>query len=81
LPGDYLRGRLSLAIYCHMEMLDCIATDPSDFARIALRLGTDLEFRQTIEKQIETGSKKIFNDPIFLRDTQDFLLTVEPRPA
>ena len=81
LPGDYLRGRVSLAIYRHMEMLDCVATDPSDFARIALRLGTEPEFRQAIEKQIETSSEKIFDDPIFLRDAQDFLLTVQPRPA
>ena len=56
LPGDYLRGRLSLAIYRHMEMLDCVATDPGDFARIALRLGTEPEFRQTIEKQIQSSS-------------------------
>ena len=81
LPGDYLRGRLSLAIYRHMEMLDCVATDPGDFARIALRLGTEPEFRQTIEKQIESSSDNIFDDPSFLRDAQDFLLTVEPHPA
>jgi protein O-GlcNAc transferase len=81
LPGDYLRGRLSLAIYRHMEMMDCVAADSGDFARIALRLGTDTEFRQTIEKQIEIGNEKIFDDPIFLRDAQDFLLTVEPRPT
>ena len=81
LPGDYLRGRLSLAIYRHMEMLDCVATDPGDFAQIALRLGTEPKFRQTIEKQIESNSENIFDDPIFLRDAQDFLLTVEPRPT
>ncbi len=81
LPGDYLHGRLSLAIYRHMEMLDCVVKDPGDFARIALRLGTEPEFRQTIEKQIESSSDNIFDDPSFLRDAQDFLLTVEPHPA
>ena len=81
LPGDYLHGRLSLAIYRHMEMLDCVVKDPGDFARIALRLGTEPEFRQTIEKQIESSSDNIFDDPIFLCDARDSLLTVEPRPA
>ncbi len=60
-------------------MMDCVAADSEDFAQIALRLGTDIEFRQAIEKRIEIGSEKIFDDPIFLRGAQDFLLTAPPR--
>ena len=78
LPGDYLRGRLSLAIYRHMGMMDCVARDSSDFANIALRLGTDPAFRSKIVNQIRDRSDRIFNDPIFLADAVRFLLTCEP---
>lgn len=75
LPGRYLRGRLSLAIYHHMGMMDCVAQDAADFAQIALRLGTDNEFRESITRRIEEGSDIIFDDPIFLRDAQEFLVS------
>lgn len=79
LPGDYLRGRLSLAIYQHMGMMDCVAKDANDFANIALRLGTNSAFCSQVEKQIQNGCDKIFEDPIFLEDAQRFLLTATPR--
>lgn len=78
LPGDYLRGRLSLAIYRRLKMTDCVARNASDYARIAVRLGTDTAFREKIGGRIEAGSDEIFDDPVFLAEAEEFLLTVEP---
>jgi protein O-GlcNAc transferase len=78
LPGDFLRGRLSLAIYRHMEMIDCVAADADDYARIALRLGTEAEFRASVETRIADRADTIFDDPVFLAEARRFLLTVKP---
>ncbi len=79
LPGDYLRGRLSLAIYRHMRVMDCVAQDAADFARIALCLGTDSAFRREIEARIAAGADAIFDDPVFLAEAQTFLLAAQPK--
>jgi len=79
LPGDYLRGRLSLAIYKHLDVMDCIAENEEAYATIALRLGTDKDFRTSLEKRIAANLGYIFDDPIFLRDAVNFLMTAQPR--
>lgn len=80
LPGNFLRGRLSLAIYRHLEITDCVAADPADYAQIAVRLGTDKAFRKRVADRIEAGATRIFDDPVFLAEAGDFLLGVRPPP-
>jgi len=79
LPGDFLRGRLSLAIYKHLGVMDCVADDAADFARIALRLGTEEDVRAELERRISANLDNIFDDPVFLRDAVQFLMTAAPR--
>jgi protein O-GlcNAc transferase len=81
LPGDYLRGRLSLAILCEAGVTECIAMDGDDYADIAIRLGTDKVWRQDVRQRIEAASEDIFDDPLFLEDAAEFLLTAQPPPA
>jgi predicted O-linked N-acetylglucosamine transferase (SPINDLY family) len=78
LPGDYLRGRLSLAILCELGLTDCIAMDGDDYARIAVRLATDRGWADDVARRIEAGAGDIFDDPVFLGDAADFLLTAAP---
>ena len=78
LPGDYLRGRLSLAIYRHLGVMDCVAGDAEEFADIAVRLGTEPAFRDDVVGRIRNNCDKIFDDPIFLEDAERFLLHATP---
>jgi predicted O-linked N-acetylglucosamine transferase (SPINDLY family) len=78
LPGDYLRGRLSLAILCELGVTDCIAMDGDDYAQIAVRLATDRDFSADVARRIEAAAKDIFDDPVFLEDAAGFLLTAAP---
>lgn len=78
LPGDYLRGRLSLAILCEAGVTECIAMDADDYAEIALRLGTDKGWAKDVVRRIEAASEDIFDDPVFLYDAADFLLNAKP---
>lgn len=79
LPGRYLRGRLSLAIYHHMGMMDCVARDVSHYAEIAVKLGTEETFRRQVAEKIAAADGVIFDDPVFLEDAQAFLLNAEPK--
>lgn len=78
LPGDYLRGRVSLAIYRHMDMEELIAQDVADYASIAVRLGRDPAYRQQIEHKAAANCAAIFEDPVFLRDAEEFLMSAVP---
>ncbi len=80
LPGKYLRGRVTLAIYRRMGVEDCGARDVGDSVRIALRLGTDREWAAKVRRRIEAGCERIFDDPVFLEEAERFLMTVEPPP-
>ena len=81
LPGDYLRGRLSLAILCELGITECIAMDGDDYAKIAVRLATDPDWAAYIAGRIESGASDIFDDPVFLTEAAEFLLTVAPPAA
>lgn len=78
LPGAFLRGRLSLAIYRHLGVMDCVAADADDYVRIAVRLGTDAAWRAGVEGRIAANLDRIFDDPVFLREAEAFLMTAEP---
>lgn len=78
LPGDFLRGRLSLAIYCHLRVLECAATTVEDYADVAVRLGTDGAWRDRVAKQIGMNLHRIFDDPVFLEEAERFLMSVVP---
>lgn len=78
LPGDYLRGRLSLAILCELGLTDCIAMDGEDYARVAVRLATDRGWADDVARRIEEGAADIFDDLVFLGEAAEFLLTAAP---
>lgn len=78
LPGAYLRGRLSLAIYDRMGVTDCVARDPEDYARIAVRLGTEPAFATSVRRRIADRRGRIFDDPVFLEEAERFLMTATP---
>ncbi|MEM9490476.1 MAG: hypothetical protein AAGC55_15115 [Myxococcota bacterium] len=81
LPGDYLRGRLSLAILCELGLTDCVAMDIEDYARIAVRLATDARYAKGVGRRIERGAADIFDNPVFLEEAVAFLREVEPPTA
>ncbi len=72
LRGEFMRGRQSAAMLSMMGLTDLIAQNEDDYLRIALRLGTDIEFRQHAAKRIVDQRHKIFNDPAPIEALADF---------
>jgi predicted O-linked N-acetylglucosamine transferase (SPINDLY family) len=76
LPGASLRGRIALALYHQMGVPDCVATDPEDYVRIALRLGTDPSWRGQVSARILARKHRLFEDAEAVRELEQFLLAV-----
>lgn len=72
LPGEFMRGRITYGCYRQMGMLDCVASDAADYARIAVRLGTDPAFRTKIRAAIFARNSVLYDNPGFVRELEEF---------
>src|SRR5262249_21009143 len=76
LPSAYLRGRITLALYRQMGMLDCVAADAGDYVEKAVRLGTDPEYRAHVSAKIREASAVLYENDAGVRAFESFLLGV-----
>jgi predicted O-linked N-acetylglucosamine transferase (SPINDLY family) len=74
LPTAFRRGRYTLACYRRMGLDDCLAQDAQDYVRIAVRLGSDRDYRQTIRDKIRAADHLLFEDLDAIRELEQFLL-------
>ncbi|MCC7050073.1 MAG: tetratricopeptide repeat protein [Alphaproteobacteria bacterium] len=81
LPGKFLRGRLSLAIYAKAGVMDLVAKDAGDYVTLALRAANDRAWRADVMARIEAASGVIFDDREYLMDVERFLARVVPSGA
>ncbi|MEZ6090245.1 MAG: tetratricopeptide repeat protein [Pirellulaceae bacterium] len=56
LPGDFLRSRITQALYQRMGIDDLIANSAEEFIELAVRLGTSEEARRDASKRIHDAS-------------------------
>ena len=77
-PGEFARGRTTHAFYGKMGVLDCVAGSFDEYAEIAVRLGTDPTYRESIKKKILAANHLIYEDIESVRELEDFFqLAVE----
>jgi predicted O-linked N-acetylglucosamine transferase (SPINDLY family) len=77
--GRFLRGRITYACYRQLGVLDCIAEDDSDYVRIALRLGTDRDWREEVKGRILARKHLLYEDRDAVRELESFLLRASAR--
>lgn len=68
LPSRFARGRATLGCYRKMGITECVATDPDGYADTAVRLGTDAEYRASVEARIREASDGLFQDVEAVRE-------------
>jgi predicted O-linked N-acetylglucosamine transferase (SPINDLY family) len=73
LPSPLLAGRITYALYRKMGVLDCVAQTPKQYVEIAVRLGTDREYREAVREKISASSDALFEDLEAVRELEDFL--------
>jgi predicted O-linked N-acetylglucosamine transferase (SPINDLY family) len=73
LPARFLRGRHSLGCYLRMGMTECVATTPQHYVEIALKLGTNPAYRQSLATRIYQASAVLFDNYETVKALEDFL--------
>lgn len=79
LPGQFMRGRVTYALYRRLGVLDCIARDREEYVQIALRLASDRAWRDSIVARIKAAAPAVFSGADSARELGDFFLSVAPR--
>ena len=73
LRGEFMRGRVTAALYDRIGLGECVARDVDDYVRQAVRLGTDNEFNRHIRHQIVERRGVLFENRGFADELGDFL--------
>ncbi len=71
MPGEFMRGRHTLAFYRRMGMTAPVVDSAEDYARTAVRLAHDDGFRTEVRGQIEEAQSKLFEDWASIREIED----------
>lgn len=79
LPGPYLRSRVTYACYRKMGIEECIASDPADYVRIAVRLGTDPEYRAALRGRILAAKDVLYDNLAGVRALERFFIEAVER--
>jgi len=62
LPTEFQRGRHTSGMYRKMGFTECIAADGEDYVGIAVRLGTESDYRQHAKNEILRRGELLFED-------------------
>ncbi len=60
--GNYLRSRINSAIYTQIGYVELVAKDPAHYAALAVRLGTDPDYRAAVVQRLKAASNNLFDD-------------------
>jgi predicted O-linked N-acetylglucosamine transferase (SPINDLY family) len=77
LPGELMRGRQTFCMLKLLGLDELIATDRSDYVRIATRLAQDAQWRDSISARIRERKNVLYQDESTLAAVAEFLRTVE----
>ena len=56
-PGEFMRNRLTLALYKQMGIMDCVADNAQSYLDIAFRLANDKTWRNEIKDKIRANAR------------------------
>ncbi|CAN5602759.1 tetratricopeptide repeat protein [soil metagenome] len=72
MPSQFLRGRITQALYRQMELADCIASTTDEYVRIALRLANDRDWHAQESSEILARNHVLFDNQNVVREMEDF---------
>ncbi|NYZ17824.1 tetratricopeptide repeat protein [Azospirillum sp. RWY-5-1] len=72
-PGAFMRGRHTHGFYRLMGMTDLVARDHGHYVELALRLGTDPGFRETMRARIRERCGVLYENDATVAAIADFL--------
>lgn len=76
LPGEFLRSRITQALYATMGFQDLVVSSIDEYTSLAVRLANDAEFRAGTLRSIQTSSHRLFENAQEVRCLEDTLLSL-----
>jgi protein O-GlcNAc transferase len=76
LPTQFVRGRYTTGFYQKMGVTDLIASTPEEYVDLAVRLGSDPAWRESIESRIRETSGILFDNSDAVRDHEQLFLAM-----
>ncbi|MCC6508523.1 MAG: TIGR03032 family protein [Pirellulaceae bacterium] len=74
LEGQFLRSRITSAIYKQIAYTELIAESPSSYVRLAVRLANDLSYRSMVQQQLRLATSGLFDDHTAAGELEQCLL-------
>jgi uncharacterized protein (TIGR03032 family) len=78
-PSDLARGRITLALCHKMGWTDCVVASAEQYIELAVRLGTDEAYRESIRARIRATSGRLFEDLEEVHALESFLVEATAR--
>jgi predicted O-linked N-acetylglucosamine transferase (SPINDLY family) len=78
-PSPFMRGRLTYAMYRPMDIPDLVAANPADYVRLAVRLGTEPDYREPMRRRTLEMSGVLYEDVAVVREVERMLLAAAGR--
>jgi predicted O-linked N-acetylglucosamine transferase (SPINDLY family) len=72
LAAPYMRGRITYALYRKMGVMDCVAHNVAEYVDLAVRLGSDMTYRESVRERINATSDRLFEDIEAVRELEAF---------
>jgi predicted O-linked N-acetylglucosamine transferase (SPINDLY family) len=72
-PSPLLRGRITAGLYAAMGVSECTAVDFRQYVDIAVRLGTDPDYRRAVQEKILAANGVLFENDGAVREWESFL--------
>lgn len=78
-PSEFLHGRFTLGLYRAMDMGDCecITNSGEAYAQIAARIAMNEKLRHKLQRAIDTGKSRIFQERESVEEWNEFLAELE----
>jgi predicted O-linked N-acetylglucosamine transferase (SPINDLY family) len=75
-PSEFLKGRITLGMYRQMNVMDCVADTPQEYVEIALRLATDMGWRDIVRRKIRAANHVLFENRDAVQEIATFFESV-----
>lgn len=76
LPGGFLRSRITAALLRRMGIDELIAQNGAEYARIAVKVATDQEYRRSLCQRIEERRGILYENPESVSELERFFAAV-----
>jgi protein O-GlcNAc transferase len=73
MPGNFMRGRQSLAMLTMLGVTETIGATVDDYVSLAVRLGSDSNWRHQLTRKIAENKKKLYRDMACIRGLEAFI--------